>query len=126
MLNADKVAYKAGLEVLRSTATFKPRVIRFFPETFMGNGHAGLAAIAKKHNVDVSNLKWGEYVIFMNTNQNALKLYSQGGLIAHLKMPGSAKIDLETISLIPRFFNGGHISYESALKEVIQKKLRVQ
>jgi hypothetical protein len=126
VLNAEKVRYKAGLEVLESTKTVHQKIIRFFPDTFMGNGHDGLARIAKRHDIDVTNLRWGEYVIFMNKNKTALKLYSQGNLIAHLRMTGSNTIDMHTISMIPRFFNGTRINYDAALREVLTKKMRLQ
>ncbi len=99
------------------------RVIRFFPDTHLGNGHDGLARIASKNNVDVRNLGWGEFVVFMNSRCSALKMYSQGGLIAHLKMPGNGRIAMETIALIPRFFNGTNIDYQGSLAETIRREL---
>lgn len=98
------------------------RLVRYFPDTHLGNGHAGLAEIAKTHDINVSRLDFGEFVIFVNKKQTALKLYAPGNIVAYLKMPGSARINPKVIAMIPRFFNGVEIDYGRALKEVIRKE----
>ena len=107
-----------------SMAGFKAtnRVVRYFPDTHLGNGHSGLAEIARKHDINVSRLDFGEFVIFVNKKQTALKLFAPGNIVAYLKMPGSTRLNPKVISMIPRFFNGTEIDYNKALREVIKKE----
>jgi len=99
------------------------KIVRYFPDTHLGNAHYGLSEIAAKEGVDIAKLKVGEYVIFVNSKKTALKMFSTGNMIAHLRMPGNTKIDMNIISSIPRFFNGKSIDYKGALKERIEKSL---
>lgn len=99
------------------------RILRYFPDTHLGNGHDGLAKIAKKKGVDVTNLRVGEYVVFVNTTKTALKLYAPGNIVSYLKMPGTQRLNLGIIRSIPMFFNGTEIDYKGALKSYILKQL---
>lgn len=42
------------------------KVIRIFFESHLGNGHDGLAKLAKTKKIDVKNLSPGEFCIFIN------------------------------------------------------------
>lgn len=64
------------------------------------NGHEGLTAIAKKNKVDIKTLESGEYIIFINSEMNRLKLYAQNDVIAYLKLP-RGKIDSRRLSKRP-------------------------
>lgn len=122
--NTEVVRFKQKLEFFdqkRLSKQMVNRVIRYFPDTHLGNGHTGLAKIAQKNGINVRDLEWGEFVIFTNIKRTALKLFSQGHLVAHLKLP-AGKLDIRTISLIPRYFNGGQINYDGAIEEVIRKE----
>lgn len=122
MISAERVLYNKKLEAIPKRGLGN-RVIRYFPDTHLGNGHDGLAKIAEKNGINVKDLAWGEFVIFTNRKKTALKLYSQGNLVAHLRMPGEQRMDLRVISLIPRFFNGSSINYSAAIGEVLRKEL---
>lgn len=100
----------------------KNHIVRVFLDTHMGYGHKGLAALAAKQKINVGALDRGEYVIFINRAQTALNLYTGGNCIAHLKMPGTAKIDMGVIRLIPSFFTGSQINYKGALKTLIKQR----
>lgn len=99
------------------------KALQIFLNADFRNVHEGLAAIAKKNKLDVEKLESGEYLIFVNTAKDRLKLYAANNVVAYLKMK-SGKIDLRTIQLIPQAFNGsGRIDYDAALKEVIEREL---
>lgn len=102
----------------------EPKIVRYFPEVFMGNGHNGLSKIAIEHDIDISRLDAGEYVVFMNKAQTALKMFTMGRVIAHLKMPKGTRIDPRVIALLPRFFSGKSIDYNSAIKKVLEAEFR--
>jgi hypothetical protein len=110
------------LEKLASKPTTKNRLIRVFTDTNLKNNHLGLEKIAKSKDVDVSKLDMGEFVVFVNRKRNALKMYAPGNIVAHLKLPENTKIDMRTIALLPKHFNGGEINYSGALKEYIKKE----
>lgn len=99
------------------------KIVRYFPNTFIGNGHLGLSKIAAREGVNISKLDPGEYVIFVNKAQTALKMFCMGRVIAHLKMPEGTKLDSRVIALLPRFFNGKSIDYDSAIRRVLQAEL---
>lgn len=98
------------------------RIIRYFPDTNLKCGHVGLAMIAGEHDINVDTLNEGEFIIFVNVAQTALKLYTSGNLVSHLKMPDGARLNLEVIRLIPKHFNGTSIKYDAALKESLERK----
>lgn len=123
-MNADRASYNAKLEKI--PGAFHNRVVRYFPDTDLRNGHDGLTNLAQKNGIKIKDLPWGEFLIFMNTSQTMLKMFSQGGVICHLKMPGRTKIDPRTIALIPRFFNGTYIQYSKALEKVIMEDFGVK
>lgn len=124
MISAHRIAYNSKIEKMPNI--FQNRVVRYFPNTHLGNGHEGLAKIAQKNGIKVNDLPWGEFLIFMNSKHTMLKMYSQGGLVCHLKMPGGTKIDPRTIALIPKFFNGKEIHYSAALEKVINKDFGIR
>ncbi len=122
MTPAKAILEKELLE-LEKPGKIKPnRVIRFFPETCMSNGHQGLKAMAEKNGIKLSSLDRGEFLLFMNKSQTAVKLYTRGNLIAHYR--GDHKIDIRTLTMLPRYFNGVDIDYRGAVKEVIEREFR--
>lgn len=98
------------------------KIVRVFHDVNMQNSHPGLAEIASKQGVDVYKLKVGEYVVFINTQKTALKMFSTGNMIAYLRMPGTQRLDISIVAQIPRFFNGRAINYTDALKEKLTKE----
>lgn len=97
-------------------------IIRIVFDADLRSGHKGLTSIAKSFKVDTNELAAGEYVIFVNRAMSALKMYAAGNVVAHLKMPPRQRIDPDVIRVIPEFFNGKAIDYDSALKTVLEKK----
>lgn len=100
------------------------RIVRVFLDTHMALGHTGLDELAKKEGVSLSALDRGDFVVFINTQQTAMKVFTGGNIYAHLKMPGSHKIDLRVIRLIPSFFTGAQLNYKGALADLIKKQLK--
>lgn len=121
MISANKLKLENFLTKLEIATIRKNRIVRYFPEVHLGNGHEGLAAVAKKNGIEMNKLNPGEFLIFVNKTQTALKLYTGGNMIAHLKMPGSEKINPRVITMLPQFFNGSHIDYNGALKEAVSR-----
>lgn len=124
MMNVASQLYKKRLEVglLQKPRAATQRIIRYFPDVHLGNSHRGLSEHALRSGVRISNLVIGEYVIFVNKRQTALKMYAFGNVIAYLKMPDGARLDPRIIALIPRFFSGKGIDYDGAIGEVIRKE----
>lgn len=98
------------------------KIVRYFSNIDLRNGHDGLASIAKKAGIFVSELETGEFALFVNRKQTALKMYTQGLLIAHLRLPNGRRINPKTIAMLPNFFNGSEIRYNKALEAVLQKE----
>lgn len=100
------------------------RILQVFSNADLRNGHDGLTTIAKLQGIDVARLRRGEYVIFINSSRDKLKLFATHNVVAYYKTRPGEVLDLRTISLIPRAFNGsGRIDYDSALKEAVEQAL---
>lgn len=100
------------------------RVVQVFLGTDLRCTHLGLALIAKQHKINVEKLEPGEYVLFLNNDKNKLKLYAANHIVAYLRLPDNQKLDMKTIQLIPRAFQGsGRIDYDKALKQVLEEAL---
>lgn len=121
MLSAERVLFQKTLSNVAQGVPFKQEIIRYFPETHMRYGHSGLTNIAKNHGVSVNKLQPGEYLMFVNKKQNALKMLTAGNVLCHLKMPGNERIDPRTITMLPKFFNGTEINYNAALSLAVKK-----
>lgn len=102
------------------------RIVRYFPDIHMRNGHKGLGDIARQENIFVENLAPGQYVVFVNTAQTALKMFAPGGVVAHLKMPGNTKLHPAVIARLPLHFNGAKINYDQALRDILMKEFKVK
>ena len=97
------------------------RVIQCFLGVNMIQGHDGLSKLAKGKGIDVKSLEPGNFVVFINNRKDRIKVYTANNVIAYLRMD-SGKIDLRTISEIPRPFNAsGKIDYDKALKDALLK-----
>lgn len=97
------------------------RLLRYYPNTDLRNSHHGLGLIAKKDGLDLTKLKYGDYVVFINTAKTDMKMYAPGNIVAHVKMERGMKINERSIRLVPQYFSGGQIHYSDALREVILK-----
>lgn len=121
MLNAESFRFEKVVKSVIETEVKSQHIIRYFPEVVMSNGHNGLSKLAKDAGIDPAKLKPGEYLMFVNKSQTALKMYTPGNVVAHLKMPGTQKLNPRTITMLPRFFNGKEINYNGALREAFRK-----
>lgn len=86
--------------------------------------HDGLRLLAKSLKINLDALVVGEFVVFINTNKNMLKIFAAGNTIAHFKNEKSRMINMKILSMIPRFFNGKELKYDEALAEVIRKEIK--
>lgn len=99
------------------------RALQIFLNADLRCSHEGLTIIAKKEKIDVDKLVPGEYVIFINTQKNKVKLYAANQIVAYLRLP-RGHIDLRVIQLIPKAFESkGRIDYDQSLKEMLQREL---
>jgi hypothetical protein len=124
LVNQEKAIYEKKIAQVIDAKRSAQKIIRFFPQTDMRNGHDGLAKIAKDNKINVSDLNVGEYVIFTNKKKNAIKMYAPNHIIVHQRLPSGAKLDMRVISLIPKYFNGSKINLDAALKEAITRALK--
>lgn len=98
-------------------------ILRCFVNVNMAQGHDGLASLAKKYEIDVKKLSPGEYVVFINSARDRVKVYAASNVIAYQRLP-HGRLDLRAIAEIPRVFKAsGKISYDDALKEFLVKAL---
>lgn len=103
------------------------RLLQVFFNSDLRCSHDGLSQLAKEHDINVSALEPGEYVIFVNSAKNRLKLYASNNVLAYLKLDSGKGIDLRTIALIPKAFKAsGKLDYDQALKEVLTKELKLE
>jgi len=96
-------------------------VIRCFLDVDMRCQHFGLSKHAKKYKVDVSKLKAGEHVMFINKAINRVKIYSAGGVLSYLATKGI--LDLAAVGQIPTCFGSDiQVKYASAIKLMFKQR----
>lgn len=100
-------------------------ILRCFVNADLRNGHQGLAAMAKKDRISVDQLEAGQYLVFINTAKNKMKVYTANNIVAYLRL-NRGRIDLATISKIPQSFQGGDIHYDDALKSRLLETLEIK
>ena len=105
-----------------AAASYSTRVVRYFPDTDLRCNHLGLSDIAKKHNIDVRNLKPGEFCVFVNKRETALKIFAPQNTLVYLKSPGNYPLDLRVVKYIPRFFNGTAFNYPAGLRQIFEER----
>lgn len=99
----------------------KPRIVRYISGVHMGLAHLGLKKIAGEL---IDGLDSGEFVIFMNSKQNAFKLLAPNNILVYYRHPKNHRIDPRVISLIPLVFDGKEIKMDLALKKVLEKDFK--
>lgn len=109
--------------VLKQAASNPQKILWFFPETNLGNGHNGLTEIAKEEaDLDPKDLQEGQFLVFLNRACTQVKMYAPGNVIAHFKMPsGAGRINPQAIKFLPRVFNGKELNYTQALDLAIRE-----
>lgn len=101
------------------------RVIHVFLNSDMRNGHEGLALTARQNKIDIAQLQPGQYLVFINSKKDRLKVYAAFGVVAYLRLPSGQTLNMESIRLIPRAFNGGiNLDYDKALRETLEEALQ--
>lgn len=102
----------------------KNKIIRCVFNADLRCSHVGLSEMLKKNfSIETAKLEIGEFIICVNTAKTIVKIYAAGHTIAHYKSPNGS-INLKTLALIPKYFNGRSFNYEGALGETIRKEIR--
>ena len=100
------------------------KIIRCVFNADLRCSHEGLSEMLKlDFNIDTAKLSDGEYAICVNSAKTIVKIYAGGNTIAHYKSP-RGRIDMRTLALIPKHFNGRALNYEDALEELLRKEIR--
>jgi len=125
MQQAEVTRYRNKWDAIETaTPAKKNTILQVFQDTSMKFGHKGLTELADEAGLDVTKLKSGEFIVFINSAQNAFKIFAPNNVVAHHKVPdGAGRIDMRTIALLPRCFNGNAIDYNRAIKEVLENSL---
>lgn len=91
----------------------------------MGNGHLGLASVAKKFKCDLEKIDGQDVVMFLNSAGDKLKIVgAKGTVVGYLRMPKGRKIYLEAIQWLPQTFHAsGRIDYDAACKKALERAL---
>ena len=98
------------------------RLISVFPNTDLRSGHAGLTKVALKAKRDVSKLEPGNFILFINRNQSAFKMFASNNMVVHYKSP-RGRIHIDAIQYLPACFNGEKLNYNKALGMALEKTL---
>jgi hypothetical protein len=101
------------------------KTIRVFLGADMRSSHNGLYKMIKSEGIDVSKMKIGEAILFINRAKDRLKSLSSNGVLSYVNTePLKRKIDLDVIEEIPRAMGiDGSMDYPKAMRLMLQKKL---
>lgn len=113
----------ADTPLLRRASEGQPKrgegkIVQVFTNVNMGKGHDGLNALCTAHDIDVSDLDPGHYVVFTNRAMDKVKIFGSNNVIAYLKLPVGTHVSLASLALIPIAFQGSpNIEYDQSLGE---------
>ena len=100
-------------------------VLSIFFDVHMGMAHPGLAELARAKRLHVERLLPEQYVVFMNCNGKALKIFAAGNTLVHLKVP-EGKVSVELIESIPTIFGGRRMRLTDQQRREIETSLKAQ
>ena len=111
---------------LKTVAQTKQRdvrnnILRYFTNSDLRLGHAGLQEIAQKNGIDSLALEAGQFVLFINRKWTGVKLLTAGNGIFYQKTPGGQTLVPSALALIPKYFNGKELDLAGAMNEAIRK-----
>lgn len=98
-----------------------PRIQEIFFDTDLRNGLDGLIDVAKKRNVDIDKLKKGDFLVFVNTKRDKMRLVPCKDLFANYRSP-TGRIELNMIRHIPEYFDGSELGFSKALEKALREK----
>lgn len=96
-------------------------LLSYFPDTDLRCGHDGLSILAKKGKKPVDKLKVGQFLVFVNRAQTAVKILTIEGVLIHIRPEHG--LNFEAINKLPKYFNGTRFNYTGALRETLKKRL---
>ena len=94
-----------GLNVLKSSdvtvgeqVAAKPTIRQAFLDVHMGLRHFGLADIARKGGIDVTQLKKREFVLFINPERTTVALFGYGGTLTYISRRYSRSLGVSLLT----------------------------
>lgn len=100
------------------------KIVRVFLNVDMRNGHDGLASVARDYDISVDTLSAGEYLVFINSRRNKMKVYAVNNVVAYMKTDKSV-IDLNAVRYVPEAFTAeGELNYSKALARSVEESLQ--
>ena len=103
-------------------AKVKTGVIRVFLNADLRCGHDGLTAMAKKEKINLAELEYGQFTVFINSKKDKLKVYAQNDVLAYYRSP-HGRLEMRAIDKIPMAFRGYGFQFEDAVKKVLLSEL---
>lgn len=107
---------------VRKKPRFSKGIVQVFLNADMRNMHDGLQRIAERHGVAVDTLENGQFVIFINSAKDKVKIYAANDTISYTRSR-SGKLQMEALQNIPKHFGGGSFDYDAALRGVLENLL---
>lgn len=92
-------------------------LVRYVADADLRLGYTGLSKL-----VSLKNLGPGDFVAFVNSRQDKIKLCAKNDTLAYLRLPPGKKIDPRVIKFLPGTFNGTEINYDAAMEKVLRSK----
>ena len=106
------------------------QIKRVFLNVSMINRFDGLCKIAKDSGVSVATMGPKDYLIFVNSEKDKVAMLvgaqtpGQRQTMAYTRLEKGRKIDLNTIRVLPRTFDGKSLNYEKALEIAVSDALK--
>ena len=100
------------------------RILQVFLNVDMRMAHDGLDEFSRHRSVDVSSLSAGQYVVFVNTSKDRIKVYASNNVVAYKRLKKGQSFDLRVIQEIPRAFNAnGALDMDKAIEDALKASL---
>lgn len=102
---------------------------RIFLNVSMTNRINGLQSVATQAGIKISDMKDGDYLIFVNAEKNKIAALvgdqntDHQHVMAYTKLGRGQVVDLRTLIELPRHFDGKKLNYNASLKDAINKAM---
>lgn len=99
------------------------RVLHVFRNADLRSGHHGLSALAAGAKRYTSDLKEGEFLVFINRRADKIKVYAANETVAYHRST-TGRIEMTALQHIPKVFSGGKFNFDEATRKALENILR--
>lgn len=99
------------------------QILAIFHDVHMSLNHKGLAAIARERQINVNELRPGQFCVFINKAKNRFKVYAPNSVLAYYRSPENRGITTQALQYIPSAFGADGFQFKRSLEKTLTNML---